>query len=63
MASVVHVSSLCHVTDLKKHGFHPILHRFMEDIEKFENDIAYLTEGRLEFLVAFHNFGRLSSKK
>jgi hypothetical protein len=31
----VHVFALCHVTDLKKHGFHPILRSFMEDIEEF----------------------------
>jgi uncharacterized protein YcgI (DUF1989 family) len=31
----VHVFALCHVTDLKKHGFHPILRSFMEDIKEF----------------------------
>lgn len=32
----MHVFALCHMVDLKKHGFEPILRRFMEDIEKFE---------------------------
>lgn len=34
----VHVFALCHVTDLKKHGFHPILRSFMEDIEEFQTE-------------------------
>ena len=53
----VHVFALCHIVDLKKHGFQPILHRFMEDIVKFETEgIMVSIPGRGEVRV----FGSIS---
>lgn len=53
----MHVFALCHMVDLKKHGFEPILRRFMEDIEKFETEgVLVSIPGRREVRI----FGSIS---